>query len=182
MCEDASPEIADAAAFEAYVAQKWRWLLRAGWLLCGDWTSAEDLAQATLARVWDAWARVQTADEPDAYVRRMLTNEYLGRRRRRSSTEVPTDRIPDASTPDTSADVDRQLAVAGALAGLPPRQRAAVVLRYFDDLTLDQTAAALGCSLGTAKSTTSRALRALRGSAELAPYLRPSDDSETRTR
>jgi RNA polymerase sigma factor (sigma-70 family) len=110
---------------------------------------------------------VQAADERDAYVRRILTNQFLEQQRRRSSRELPSDVLPESSAPDATADVHRRLALTRALAGLPPQQRAAVVLRYFADLSLDQTAAALGCSLGTAKSQTSRALAKLRRSADL---------------
>jgi len=97
----------------------------------------------------------------------MLTNEFLSQQRRRSSTELPTEIMPVSSTPDATVDVNRRLALTRALDELPPQQRAAVVLRYFEDLSLEQTAAALGCSVGTAKSQTSRALTKLRGSVHI---------------
>jgi RNA polymerase sigma-70 factor (sigma-E family) len=174
MTDDAAPaEVGRQVEveFEQWVATRWRWLLRAGWLLTGDWAGAEDLVQSTLARTWAAWLTVRSADEPDAYVRRMLTNEFLGQRRRRSATETPRETLPDDVSPDRTVDVDRRLALTTALAELPSRQRAAVVLRYFADLSLEQTAAALGCSVGTAKSQTSRGLDRLRGSAHLSAYL-----------
>lgn len=158
--------------FETFLAGHWRQLLRAAWLLSGSWTAAEDLVQSALARVWDDWPRVRTADEPAAYVRRMLTHQYLGQRRRRSSRELPIAVLPESGAPDAANDVDRRLALIRALDELPAQQRAAVVLRYFDDLSLEQTAAALGCSVGTAKSQTSRALAKLRRSAHVDVLLR----------
>jgi RNA polymerase sigma factor (sigma-70 family) len=97
----------------------------------------------------------------------MLTNQFLGQQRRRSSTELPSDVVPESPTPDATADVDRRLTLTRALDELPPQQRAAVVLRYFEDLSLEQTAAALDCTVGTAKSHTSRALAKLRRSTHL---------------
>lgn len=153
--------------FESYVAERWRTLLRAAWLLTGNWAAAEDLVQSALAQVWTSWPRVRAAAEPDAYVRRMLTNQFLGQQRRRSSTELPSETVPELPTPNPTVDVERRLALTRALDELPPQQRAAVVLRYFEDLSLEQTAAALGCSVGTAKSQTSRALDKLRSSTRL---------------
>jgi RNA polymerase sigma-70 factor (sigma-E family) len=166
MCGELPGELTERE-FETYVAERWRPLLRAGWLLTGNWAAAEDLVQATLAQVWASWPRVRSAASPDAYVRRVLTNQYLGQQRRRSSTELPSDVMPESPTRDATADVDRRLALTRALNELPPQQRAAVVLRYFEDLSLEQTAAALECSVGTAKSQTSRALAKLRRSNHL---------------
>jgi RNA polymerase sigma-70 factor (sigma-E family) len=166
MCGELPGGVA-AQEFEGYVAAQWRSLLRAAWLLTGNWAGAEDLVQSALARVWASWPRVRAAAERDAYVRRIVTNEYLGQRRRRSFSELPSDVVPESPTPDVTADVHRRLTLARALDELPAQQRAAVVLRYFEDLTLEQTAEALGCSVGTAKSQTSRALAKLRRSAQL---------------
>lgn len=166
VCGEAPSDVT-GREFESYVAARWRPLLRAAWLLTGNWAAAEDLVQSALAQAWASWPRVRHAAEPDAYVRRMLTNQYLGQQRRRSSTELPSDVVPEFPTPDATVDVDRRLALTRALDELPPQQRAAVVLRYFEDLSLEQTAAALGCSVGTAKSQTSRALAKLRGSVHL---------------
>jgi len=166
MC-DALPGDVGEREFESYVASQWRPLLRAGWLLTGNWAAAEDLVQSALARVWAHWARVRSVAERDAYVRRMLTNQFLEQQRRRSSTELPSDALPESPTSDATTDVDRRLSLTRALDELPPQQRAAVVLRYFQDQSLEQTAAALGCSIGTAKSQTSRALAKLRRSTHL---------------
>jgi len=157
--------------FEAYVVGRWRRLLRAAWLLTGNWAAAEDLVQSTLAQAWTSWARVRTAGNPDAYVRRVLTNQFLSQQRRRSSTELPSDVLPEPAAPDATVDVDQRLSLIRALDELPRQQRAAVVLRYFEDLSLEQTAVALNCSLGTAKSQTSRALAKLRRSTHLAALL-----------
>ena len=153
--------------FECFVAAQWRPMLRAAWLLSGNWAAAEDLVQSALAQVWARWAQVSSADEPAAYVRRMLTHQYLGQQRRRSSAELPTDVVPESPAPDAAAAIDQRLALVRALDELPPQQRAAVVLRYFQDLSLEQTASALGCTVGTAKSQTSRALAKLRRSAHV---------------
>jgi RNA polymerase sigma-70 factor (sigma-E family) len=166
MCGERPGDVTERE-FESYVAAQWRPLLRAAWLLTGDWAASEDLVQSALTQVWAQWPRVRAAAERDAYVRRMLMNQFLGQRRRRSSTELPSDVVPESPTPDATAEANRRLMLTRALDELPARQRAAVVLRYFDDLTLEQTAAALGCTVGTAKSQTSRALAKLRSSAHL---------------
>jgi RNA polymerase sigma-70 factor (sigma-E family) len=170
MCGALPGEVAEQE-FERYVATQWRPLLRAAWLLTGNWAAAEDLVQSALALVWASWPRVRDVALRDAYVRRMLTNQFLGQQRRRSSSELPSDVLPDAPTPDATVDVHRRLVLTRALAQLPPQQRAAVVLRFFADLSLEETAAALGCSVGTAKSQTSRALAKLRRSAHLVALL-----------
>lgn len=170
MCGELPGDVAEQE-FEGFVAARWRPLLRAAWLLSGNWAAAEDLVQSALAQVWAHWPRVRAAAEPDAYVRRMLTHQFLGQQRRRSSGELPTGVVPESGVPDAAADVDRRLALTRALRELPPQQRAAIVLRYFQDLSLEQTAAALGCTVGTAKSQTSRALAKLRRSVHLLELL-----------
>ncbi len=153
------------ADFEVFARRRWRPLMRAAWLLAGDWATAEDLVQATLTKVWTAWETVSAADSPNAYVHRMLTNEFLAGRRRRMSSEVVLADLPDS--PAAGSDVDRRMALISALATLPPQQRATVVLRFFADLTVEQAAQALGCSVGNVKSQTSRALEKLRASDHL---------------
>src|SRR3954470_12962219 len=106
MC-DAVPGDVGEREFEGYVAAQWRPLLRAGWLLTGNWAAAEDLVQSALARAWAAWPRVRVVAERDAYVRRILTNQFLSQRRLRSSTELPSDVLPDTASPDVTGDVDR---------------------------------------------------------------------------
>lgn len=148
--------------FDDFVVGQGRGLLRSAWLLTGDWASAEDLVQSTLAKTWRRWPKVREADDAAAYVRRILINTHLGMRRRRWIGERPTADLPETATSDTTVDSDLRHCIRAALAALPPRQRAVVVLRYFCDLTESQTAAELGCSVGTVKSQASRALAVLR--------------------
>lgn len=151
--------------FDEFAAARWPSLVRAGWLLTGDWQRAEDLAQSTLERVWRHWGRVTAADDADRYVRRMLVNEH--RRAWRSWRRL----VPVADVPDRTVDapdVAARDALARALATLTRGQRACVVLRHYLDLSEADTAAALGCSVGTVKSQTSRALARLRESYALA--------------
>lgn len=148
--------------FAAWASARIAGLHRTAFLLCGDWHTAEDCVQEALARVSISWPRIERVDNPDAYVRRVLVNKVRERRRRRSSGELPTDQFHDLAVADASqAHADRDELVA-ALRQLPRRQRAAVVLRYFDGLTEAETAAVLSCSVGTVKSQTSRALDKLR--------------------
>lgn len=148
--------------FRAFAEARWGALIRAGYLLTGDRGHAEDLAQSTLVSVYSSWSRVSQADNMDAYVHRILVNAHLRRVRRRRIREVYADTPPESGAADHSHDVERRLVLVQALATLPPRQRAVVVLRYWSDLTEAQTAAALGCSVGTVKSQTSKALAKLR--------------------
>jgi RNA polymerase sigma-70 factor (sigma-E family) len=155
--------LTEPEGFRDYVAARQRGLLRAAWLMTGDWHAAEDLVQAALVRVWPRWTRVVAAGDPDAYVRRVLVNVYLSARRRRWRGEYPTGALPDPpSGADEFASVDLRDAVARALSALGRRQRAVVVLRYFNDLPEVQVAAVMGCSVGTVKSQSAKALAKLR--------------------
>jgi RNA polymerase sigma-70 factor (sigma-E family) len=154
--------------FREFVAARSRALLRTAWLLTGDWASAQDLVQTALAKTWPAWSRITRTDDPEVYVRRVLVTTYATWWRRRWHGETPLGALPETLAPDAFDAADRRAVVASALAGLTRGQRAVVVLRYFDDLTEAQTAAALGCSVGTVKSQHARALAALRTSASLA--------------
>jgi RNA polymerase sigma-70 factor (sigma-E family) len=156
--------VAQNQRFEDYAQSQWHQLMRSGWLLTGNWAAAEDLVQSTLTLVWQSWEYISALDYPAAYVRRVMTNEYISTQRRRAAHEHPTDPIPEHAGPDAIGDSDLRLALIQALDGLPPLQRAAVILRYFDDLSIEQTAEALNCSVGNVKSQTSRALRKLRTS------------------
>ena len=162
--------------FAAYVTARRRALLQSAWLLTGDWHLAEDLVQTALAKAYLKWGRI---DDHDAYVRRVLTTTYVTWWRRRWTGEHPTERLPEGAMPDAHAATDVRTQLFGVLRELPRRQRAVVVLRYFEDLTETQTAAALGCSVGTVKSQHSRAMARLRGSAALAD-LAPVDTGATR--
>jgi RNA polymerase sigma-70 factor (sigma-E family) len=129
-------------------------------LHCGDRDVAHELAQETLARVWERWPSVKDKDSPEAWAFRVGFNLASSRFRRRAAERRANARA--AMVDDEPADVTDALAVRAAVAGLPPRQRAAVVLRYFADLSVDQTAAVLGCAPGTVKSLTSQAIASLR--------------------
>lgn len=133
-------------------------LLRTARLITGDAALAQDLVQAALAKAWPRWSRI---DAPEAYVRTVMVRTYLTWRRRRWHGETPTAALPEAGADMWDA-VDTATTVRDALAALSPRQRAVVVLRYLDDLTELQTADVLGCSVGTVKSQTSKALTRLR--------------------
>jgi RNA polymerase sigma-70 factor (sigma-E family) len=152
----------DRADFERYVEQRSARLLRTAYLLCRDWATAEDLLQTALAKAWFAWRRV--GDDPDPYVYRILANTHASWWRRRWRAEVPTATLPDTADDHAAepAGVDGRDAVRRALAGLPGRQRAVIVLRYFADLPDQAIAEILGCSAATVRSQASRALAKLR--------------------
>ncbi|MFE4537880.1 SigE family RNA polymerase sigma factor [Streptomyces scopuliridis] len=150
------------ADFEAFVAARGPRLLRMAWLLTGDAHLAEDLLQSTLAKVWPKWPRI-AGDRPEAYVRTSLVHLHASWWRRRWRGELPYGEVPDkAGTFDAYAEVDLEQSLAAAVRALPVRQRAVVVLRYFEDLSVEDTAATLGCTPGTVKSQSARALRSLR--------------------
>ncbi len=153
------------AEFEQFVRASWRSLRQAAYVLTGSTEDAEDLLQAVLARTFARWSRVRR-DDPVAYVRRALVNAYVDQwRRRRVLTEQPTDTPPDRVSTDATAGHDRladREHLAFLLAALSPRERAMVVLRYYFDRSEAEVADALGCSVGTVKSTCSRALVRLR--------------------
>ena len=141
-------------------------LRRAAFLLCGDWHTAEDLAQTALAKVFVSWRKVRRQDAVYAYATRTLFNCYLADKRLRRSTEILTGQLPDG--PAVLPAPETRMVVLDALATLPPRSRAVVVLRYWADLSVDQAADVLGCSPGTVKTLGSRArdkLRAVLGDA-----------------
>lgn len=149
--------------FREFVAARSPALLRSAWLLTGDEALAQDLVQTALARVWPRWSGLAEPGRAEAYVRRVMVTTYTNWRRRRWRAERPTAEMPErAAARDEFAAAEIRHDLAVALATLTPRQRAVVVLRYFEDLTEAQTAAALGCSVGTVKSQTHKALAKLR--------------------
>ena len=127
--------------FEQFARARTPELLRAAWLLCGERTSAEDLVQETLARLYSRWPRVRRAENPVAYARTVLTRVFIDTKRRRSSGEFPVDLLPE--TPSTDPDVDLRQALLTALGRLPPTDRAVLVLRYLLDLDVDTVAGTL---------------------------------------
>jgi RNA polymerase sigma-70 factor (sigma-E family) len=152
----------DRAEFHAYVSARSPKLLRTAYLLTGSRPDAEDLLQTALAKTYLAWPRIADRGALDAYVRRVMVNARTSRWRLRRVQETPTAEPPESPDRDATAGRDLHDALWRALATLPPRQRAAVVLRYYEDLSEAETADALGISVGTVKSTVSRALTSLR--------------------
>lgn len=153
----------DEADFAEFVASSSARLFRAAYALCGDSALAQDAVQAALTSAYLSWARVRAAENPEAYVRRMAVNQLLGWRRRKAwHVERSYGDVPDTaltSHEERVADVD---AVWRALATLPPRQRAVLVLRYYEDMTEADIADTLGIRPGTVKSQASAALGRLR--------------------
>jgi RNA polymerase sigma-70 factor (sigma-E family) len=149
--------------FEEYVAARLPALLRYAVMLTGDPHMAEDVVQDTMIRAHAQWRRIQAADRPDQYVKRMLTNTYVGWRRggwfRRA---VSYAEVPDIVVADGSDAGALRHDMWTRLRQLPPRQRAAVVLRYYEDLPDADIAEILGCAVGTVRSQISRALESLR--------------------
>jgi RNA polymerase sigma-70 factor (sigma-E family) len=156
--------VAEQPDFDAFVAARSRALLKAAWLLTGDWHQAEDLLQTALAKSYLAWNRVGAGRE-EAYVRRVLVTTYSTWWRRAWREEQPSNTILDAQDPhDDQERAEVRHALLTALAGLSRRQRATVVLRYYCDLSEAETADTLGCSTGTVKSQAARGLARLRES------------------
>lgn len=149
--------------FGAFVTSRWPELLRIAYLLTGGHHhDAEDLAQSTLTKVYAKWHQVRRSDNIDGYVRRIMVHTNTDRFRRLRIREWVTTRIPDTPVPDGVDLMGERHVLMTALARLPVRQRAAVVLCYFEDMSQAEIAAALGCRLGTAKSQISRGLEKLR--------------------
>lgn len=147
--------------FEDYVAARWPRLVRSAVLMGADPQAAEDLVQTALTKCYVSWTRVCRAQDPDAYVHRILINSLIDSRRRRWWGETPTEVLPEAGVPDGTDEVARDDALRSALARLVPGQRQVLVLRYYADLSEVQIASALGVSAGTVKSRASRGLAAL---------------------
>jgi RNA polymerase sigma-70 factor (sigma-E family) len=157
--------MADPAEFDAFVASRSTSLLKAAWLLSGDWQRAEDLLQTALAKSYLAWRRIEPGRE-EAYVRRVLVTTYVTWWRRAWRGEKPTAELPDVERADGREEVvDLRLALVAVLGELSRGQRATVVLRYYCDMSEAETAEALGCSVGTVKSQAARGLARLRASA-----------------
>src|SRR5215469_8983368 len=157
------------ASFEEFVLARSASLMRTALLLTGqNRAEAEDLLQLALERAYRHWGRVHTTSEPEQYVRRILANASADRWRRiarRPEQPLPADGA-GLSTPDLSAEIAERDFLLRALAQLPARQRAVMVLRYFDDMTEAEIADVLGCSVGTVKSQIARALARLRAAVE----------------
>ncbi len=161
------------AEFRDFVAARSHALLRTAYLLTGDQQLAEDLVQTALEKTISRWGSIRVREAAEGYVRRTMYREHVSAWRRQRLPEVPVAIIPEhRSGHDTGDDVENRLVLREALLQLGRRQRTVLVLRYFEDLTEQQVADALGVSLGTVKSTTHRALSRLRdlcGDPALAP-------------
>jgi RNA polymerase sigma-70 factor (sigma-E family) len=154
--------VSSAEGFEAFVAARSARLLRTAYLLTHDHGLAEDLVQTALAKAWFAWSRIEGGD-PEPYVRKVMVNTYATWWRRRWNGERATAELPETgvSTAGTAGTEDRT-DLWRALQRLPRRQQAAVVLRYYEDLTEAETARILECTVGTVKSQVSKAFAKLR--------------------
>jgi RNA polymerase sigma-70 factor (sigma-E family) len=160
--------VEDRVAFDDYVRIRSHALLRAAQALTGNRADAEDLLQATLVKAYQSWERVDEPAALDSYVRRVMANTHISGWRKRRVDEYSTDEVPDSpSAGDATSDSDLHDVVQRALDRLPRQMRAAVMLRFYDDMTEPEVAAALGVTVGTVKSTVARAVAKLRDDAEL---------------
>jgi RNA polymerase sigma-70 factor (sigma-E family) len=160
-----SPRSDDDERFHALVARSTAPLTRLAYLLCGDQHLANDLVQTGFVRLYQAWPRVRDKDTADAYARKVLLRSWLNEQRRPWRRAESRDGVvPDRPAPETdpASDTHQKEVLRAALRRLPPRQRAAVVLRYWSQHTVTETAAVLRCSEGTVKSQTARGLATLR--------------------
>lgn len=149
------------AEYTEYVAARLSSLRRLAAVLCGDWQRADDLVQATLTKLYVHWGRARQASHADAYARAVLVHEFIHERRSNWARRVTLrGGLPDA--PAAAMDHDAVLDLRAAVAALPSRQRATLVLRFYCDMSVDQAAEVLGCSPGTVKSQTAKALDAVR--------------------
>jgi RNA polymerase sigma-70 factor (sigma-E family) len=149
---------ADEQGFEEFVTARRGALLRTAYLLTGGHDDAEDLVQAALVKCVPKWKRI--ADRPEPYVRQVLSRESISRWRNRRWRETSVGTVPERAT--ASVGSDERLLLRTALMSLPPRQRAVIVLRYYEDLTEQQTAGQLGIAVGTVKSQARDGLARLR--------------------
>jgi len=150
--------------FEDFVRRRSGAMLRAAWLLTGgDWALAEDLVQTVLGEVWRRWSRVADMEAPDAYAHKVMVNTCLRWRGRRWTGEVASARLPATVTgTDGFQQVDVRESLRHALRALTVKQRAVIMLRYYEDRTEAETARIMGCSVGTVKSQAAKALAKLR--------------------
>ncbi|MGW0662387.1 SigE family RNA polymerase sigma factor [Streptodolium elevatio] len=148
--------------FAGYVMRRWPVVVRTAYLVCGDRSTAEDLAQGAFVRLHRHWKRVSASGAPDAYVHRIVVNLAV-RHARKHRREVADAQPPDGVAEDGYARVDQRDELWRALRSLPPRMRAVLVLRFYEHLSERETADALECAIGTVKSQTSQGLARLRG-------------------
>ena len=135
-------------------------LFRIAYLMCGDWHEAQDLVQTCLAKLYASWHRIQSSESVDAYARKTLLRTYLSHRRLRRSGEIPIAQFEDSRAPGDNPEL--RLVLLDALASLPPRNRAVMVLRYLDDHSVEAVAAMLDTTPSAIKSICNRSLKQLR--------------------
>jgi RNA polymerase sigma-70 factor (sigma-E family) len=155
-------------SFSDFVVARGHELTRFAHLLSHDRAEAEDLVQETLASAYSSWGRIERAGSPEAYVRRMMVNRHISIWRRHRNRVEPRHQLPETPTPDPTAAADVSDAMQRMVRGLPRKQRAAIVLRYYADYPDREIAEVLGCSEATVRSQISRALMSLRDLAERA--------------
>ncbi|MGC0419027.1 SigE family RNA polymerase sigma factor [Embleya sp. AB8] len=149
--------------FDEFVVARYQALRRTAYLLCGDWHQAEDLVQIALEKVFASWHRMRDPGAVDTYTRRVMIRGFLDTKRLRSSREFPTATLPDPpDAPGHDADSARRLALLAALGRVSPGYRAVLVLRYWEDQSVEETAALLGRSSTAIRSAASRGLDQLR--------------------
>jgi RNA polymerase sigma-70 factor (sigma-E family) len=149
------------AEYTEYVQARLPWLRRVAYLLCQDWQSADDLVQSAITRLYTHWGRARETASIDAYTRTIMVRVFISERRSAWARRVIL--LPEQfDPPGAQHDHDARLMVRAALAALPPRQRATLVLRFYCDLPVEVTARELGCTAGTVKSQTAKGLDALR--------------------
>jgi RNA polymerase sigma-70 factor (sigma-E family) len=149
--------------YDEFYAALWPRLVRTAYAVCGDLGVAEDAVQTALAKAYRSWRRISRLDSPEAYVRKMAVNEVLSNRRTAHvRREVVRAQLPDSSSPREDDGAVARDELWQAVSSLPPRQRAVLVLRYYEDLSEQQIADTLGCRPGTVKSQASAALATLR--------------------
>jgi RNA polymerase sigma-70 factor (sigma-E family) len=152
----------DPQAFADFVAARSGALHRAAYLMVGDAQLAQDLVQEALTKTYVAWPRLRDPGKAEAYTRKAITTTAIGWFRRMSWSERVVDALPEPAQAGREGDVEQRAWLWKALQELPVRQRAAIVLRYYEDLTEVQTAEAMGCAVGTVKSQVSAGLKKLR--------------------
>jgi RNA polymerase sigma-70 factor (sigma-E family) len=157
------------AEYTDYIQGRLPSLRRVAYLLCQDWQRADDLVQTAITRLYTHWGRARNATSIDAYARTILIRVFLADRRSAWSRRVALFSAYPEMPAAAGADPDTRLDVRAALASLPPRQRATLVLRFYCDLPVEETAAELGCTPGTVKSQTAKGLSALRRALEPVP-------------
>ena len=158
------------AAYVEYVTARALWFRRVAFLLCGDLDRADDLVQTSVTKLYADWGRIRNVENLDGYARTIIVNTFLSEQRSPWWKRVTLGHEATPEEPETApADLDLSLDLDEALAAVPPRQRAVLVLRFYCDLSVREAAAVLGCSTGNIKSQTSRGLNTLRNQLATGP-------------